>query len=91
MPTPDMLARDAAEYQQMAPPALAKPVTPASAILRRLVWVGAFLLIGFFALDGFISFGMQSGAPQQGAVAAWGAFRIVAVYTLARALDEATR
>ena len=40
------------------------------------------------AVDGFASFQLQTGAPQQAASAAWSSFQIITVYVVARALDE---
>jgi len=95
MPTTDELrAQDAKEYaahggKDWTPP----PATPSTVnrAARRFIWIAAFLGIGGFAVETFISFEIQTSAPQQAAVAAWGAFRVVAVYTMARALDAVAR
>jgi hypothetical protein len=60
-------------------------------ILAKIVWAGALLVMAFSAIDGFVSFNVQTGAPQQAAVAAYGCFRLIAVYVLARAVEALTR
>ncbi len=60
-------------------------------ISRKVVWSVALIAMVLFAVDGFASFPLQTGAPQQAAVSAWGCFRLIAVYVIARGIDELTR
>jgi hypothetical protein len=63
----------------------------AALILRKIIWTVALLVMGVAAIEGFFSFAIQTGAPQQAAAAAASCFRIITPYVIARALDELTR
>lgn len=72
-------------------PARTSPPASIGFILRKIMWVGA---IGLFVLstgESYFSFEMQTGAPQQAASAAHGCFRLIAIYVIARGVDELTR
>lgn len=60
-------------------------------ILRKVVWSLALIAMVFLALDGFFSFVIQKGAPQQAASAASSCFELLSVYVIARALDQLLR
>ena len=80
---------EASERAATTPPTR-RPV-PVGFILRKILWVVALVTMGAVAMDGFLSFELQTGAPQQAASAAWSSFQIVTVYVVARGLDELTR
>lgn len=56
--------------------------------LVRIVYGICLLMTLWFALDMWVSFGMQEGAPQQATVASWGAARVIAVYVVARCAEK---
>lgn len=60
-------------------------------MLRKLVWSVGLLAMLFFAVDGFFTFEMQSGAPQQAAAAGAACFHMIAVYVIVRAIDQLCR
>lgn len=60
-------------------------------ILRKLLWSLSLIAMLIFAADGFFSFQIQTGAPQQAAAAGAACFHMITVYVIARALDELTR
>jgi hypothetical protein len=68
-----------------------KKAASAGFILRKIIWTVAFLAMIMFGANGFISFALQSGAPQQAAASAYACFQMITVYVIARALDELTR
>lgn len=82
--------QEAIDYAKHPPP----PATPRASggfIMRKVIWVGALLAMVLVGAIGVASYAMQTGAPQQGASAAWSCFQIISVYVIARALDELTR
>jgi hypothetical protein len=60
-------------------------------ILRKLIWSVALLVMAGSALNGFATFAIQTGAPQQAAAAASACFQMITPYLIARAMDELTR
>src|SRR5688572_12061431 len=78
----ELLARPAGDARKSA---------SAGFILRKVIWIAALIVMGFFAIDGFVSFYLQTGAPQQAAAAASACFHMITPYVMARALDELTR
>jgi hypothetical protein len=57
-------------------------------IIARLVWFCALVAIVVLAAEGFLTFGLQIGAPQQAAAAAWSCFKVIVPYTIARSIQE---
>lgn len=55
----------------------------------RLGYVILALWAAFVFLDGLATFGIQEGAPQQAAVAAWMAARVIAPYVILRSMEKA--
>lgn len=60
-------------------------------IFVRIVYGLCLLLTVWFALDMWLSFGFQEGAPQQAVVAAWGAARVIVIYVVARCAEKIFR
>ncbi len=59
--------------------------------LRKALWGFATLAMAFFAVDGYFTIEIQSGAPQQAAAAGMACFKLVTPYVIARALDQLLR
>jgi hypothetical protein len=62
-----------------------------SRTVSKVVWTIAALLIAALAIFGETDLSVAGSAPQQAAAAAMACFRLVAVYTFARAVDALTR
>ena len=72
-------------------PATAAGGPSALFVARKVVWALAFAALTLFAVDGFTTFDIQTGAPQQAAAAAAACFHMITVYVLARAADQLLR
>jgi hypothetical protein len=59
--------------------------------VSKVVWVLAFLGMGFETVDGWSMLHEATSAPQQAAAAGMACFYLIAMYVLARAIDEITR
>lgn len=96
-----LLAED--EAQRMAERRIASSPTPfattdvgsvtpgarsSGAKARKAVWSIALVLLILAVLNGVATFGMQTSAPQQAAAAGASCFHVMAIYTLARALEK---
>lgn len=60
-------------------------------VIRKFLWaltLGATVLA---VANGIVTFEMQSGAPQQAAAAGVSCFHVIAIYVLARAIDQLSR
>ena len=86
-----LLEREGHDVVESAPPMPTRKAVGVGFILRKMIWGGALIGMLLVGLNGVFSFEMQSGAPQQAAVAGVNCFYMITIYVIARALDQLTR